>query len=293
MPDSSTSAAPASAAPSAPDSAIAQPSAAVAQARAPHSPDKSTGLAELRHHLPTVPEALASLLVLVVATLFLHTFVLQPLVIPSESMEHTLLAGDFLLFNKQVYAPAGRLTSWLLPYCPVRRGDIIVFHHAQPPLLVKRVVGLPGDRIRIRDGQVFVNGVALSEPYAAFEPAPPNPSRDNFPATIYSDPEVDIDWWSQMQSQAQNGELSVPAGEYFVLGDNRNHSKDSRFWGFVPRTAVIARPLIIYFSLSRPSSTDDAEISQQASDDRLGHERELVGKIAGFARWRRIFRVVR
>ena len=112
--------------------------------------------------------------------LFLLTFVLQPFLIPSESMEHTLLVGDFLLFNKQIYAPPAGLTRWLLPYRDVQRGDIVVFHHPHPPLLVKRVVGLPGDRLRIEDGRVFVNGVALDEPYAAFEPAPPNPFRDNF-----------------------------------------------------------------------------------------------------------------
>ena len=250
----------------------------------------------LRHahfHLPTVPEAFASLLVLVIATLFLHTFVLQPLVIPSESMERTLLVGDFLLFNKQIYAPHGRIGSWIMPYRPVERGDIIVFHHANPPYLIKRVVGVPGDRLRIADGRVLVNGVALSEPYAAFEPAPPNPSRDNFPASIYSDPEVDIEWWRQMQSLIHDGEITVPAGEYFVLGDNRNHSKDSRFWGFVPRQAIIARPLVIYFSLTRPSSTDVDQDSLRAADDKLGHERDLPEKIAGFARWHRIFHVVR
>jgi signal peptidase I len=245
-------------------------------------------LARLRTQLPTLPEALASLLRTVVAALFLLTFVLQPLLIPSESMEHTLLVGDFLLFNKQVYGPAGGLSRWLMPYREVERGDIIVFHHPDPPLLVKRVVGLPGDRLRIEDGRVTVNGVALDEPYAAFEPAPPNPFRDNFPATVYTDPQVDPDWWRQMQGLTHDGELVVPADEYFVLGDNRNHSKDSRFWGFVPRQAIVARPLVIYFSLSRPSSTD----VQQAADDRLGHDRELPARFVGFARWKRIFHVV-
>src|SRR5580693_2689205 len=122
------------------------------------------------HHLPTVPEALASLLRTVVVALFLLTFVLQPFLIPSESMEHTLLVGDFLLVNKQIFAPAGQrggLSRLLMPYRDVERGDIVVFHHAQPPYLVKRVVGVPGDRIRIEDGHVTVNGVYLSEPYAS------------------------------------------------------------------------------------------------------------------------------
>src|SRR5580658_7226590 len=158
----------------------------------------------LRLHLPTVPDALAALVSLIVVTLFLHTFVLQPYLIPSESMEHTLLVGDFLLFNKQVYAPAGEL-GWILPYRPVERGDIIVFHHPSPPLLVKRVVGLPGDRLRIEDGQVYVNGSPLEEPYATFEPALPDNSRDNFPARIYPGPPVDPDWWRQMESITRNG----------------------------------------------------------------------------------------
>ena len=249
-------------------------------------------LAHWRLHLPTLPEALASLLRTIVVALFLLTFVLQPLLIPSESMEHTLLVGDFLLFNKQVYAPAGKLSRWALPYRDVQRGDIIVFHHPQPPLLIKRVVGLPGDRLRIEDGRVIVNGAVLDEPYASFEPAPPNPFRDNFPARVYTDPQVDPDWWMQMQSLTKNGDLVIPQGEYFVLGDNRNHSKDSRFWGLVPRQAIVARPLVIYFSLSRPSTTDPQQAMLQAGDDRLGHDRLLPERVTGFARWKRIFHVV-
>jgi signal peptidase I len=244
-----------------------------------------------RPHLPTVPEALASFLRTIVVALFLLTFVLQPFLIPSESMEHTLLVGDFLLVNKQVFAPAGsrrELSRWLMPYREVQRGDIVVFHHPNPPYLVKRVVGIPGDRIRIEDGRVSVNGRTLAEPYAAFEPAAPNPFRDNFPGKIYSDPNIDPTWWRQLQSLTEKGELIVPQGEYFMLGDNRNHSKDSRFWGFVPRQAIVARPLVIYFSLRRPSATD----VEEASDDRLGQDRELAARFAGFARWRRIFRVV-
>ncbi|MGD0294595.1 MAG: signal peptidase I [Terracidiphilus sp.] len=252
--------------------------------------------ARLRLHLPSVPEALASLLRTVVVALFLLTFVLQPYLIPSESMERTLLVGDFLLVNKQVYAPPGSLTRYLLPYREVARGDIVVFHHPQHPYLVKRVVGLPGERLHIKDGRVSVNGVVLDEPYAAFEPAAGNYSRDDFPASVYTDPEVDPVWWRQMQSLTRDGELMVPQGEYFVLGDNRNNSADSRYWGLVSRQQIVARPLVIYFSLYRPSTTDVEQVALQAAlqarDDRLGLDRQLSARLTGFARWKRIFRVV-
>ncbi len=117
--------------------------------------------AHIHPHLPTLPHALASLLQTIVVALFVLTFVLQPFLIPSESMERTLLVGDFLLFNKQIYAPRRPPQQLASALSPVQRGDIIVFHHSQPPMLIKRVVGLPGDRLRIADGQVFVNGVAL------------------------------------------------------------------------------------------------------------------------------------
>ncbi|MGA2349117.1 MAG: signal peptidase I [Terracidiphilus sp.] len=252
----------------------------------------SQRFALLRHHLPTVSEALARLLLLVVVALFLNTFVLQPYLIPSASMEHTLLVGDFVLVNRQIYAPSGSLSRWLMPYRDVERGDIVIFHHPLHPYVVKRVVGLPGDRLRIADGRVTVNGQSFNEPYAAFDPAIRHPITDDFPATVYTDPNVDLTWWKQMQSLVRNGELQVPAGEYFVLGDNRDHSDDSRFWGFVSRQQIVARPLVIYFSLSRPSSTDVQQAALQASDDRLGHDRELSARLQGFARWKRIFHVV-
>jgi signal peptidase I len=239
-----------------------------------------------------VPQAFASLLGTVVVALFLLTFMLQPYLIPSESMERTLLVGDFLLVNKQVYASAGSLTRHLMPYREVARGDIVVFHHPQHPYLVKRVVGLPGDRLRIHDGLITINGAVLDEPYAAFEPAAGNPFRDDFPARVYTDPQVDPAWWKQMQSLTRDGELVVPQGEYFVLGDNRNHSADSRYWGFVSRQQIVARPLVIYFSLFRPSTTDVQQAALQAADDKLGHDRQLSARLQGFARWKRIFRVV-
>ncbi|MGH9519510.1 MAG: signal peptidase I [Terriglobales bacterium] len=258
-----------------------------AAARAAVAPQK-----EPRHlpiHLPTVPEALASLLRTVIVALFLLTFLLQPFLIPSESMERTLLVGDFLLVNRQIFAPAGKVGRWLMPYRDVERGDIVVFHHPEPAYLVKRIVGLPGDRVRIVNGKVSVNGVPLAEPYAVYEPAPSNVFRDNFPGGIYSDPSVDPTWWRQLQGLTHNGALEVPKGEYFVMGDNRNHSEDSRYWGLVPRDAILARPLVIYFSLRRKSSTD----VQAGANDRLGHNGGFSRHLAGFARWKRIFMVVR
>jgi signal peptidase I len=239
--------------------------------------------------LPTPSDALALLLRTLVVGLFLLTFLLQPYLIPSESMERTLLIGDFLLVNKQILAPSDALSRTLLPYREVQRGDIVVFHHPRPPLLIKRVAGIPGDHIRVDDGHLSVNGLRVSEPWAAFEPTSYNPARDIFPGTVYSDPNVSPDWWHKLPSLVENGELVVPAGQYFVLGDNRNHSEDSRFWGLVPRDAIIARPMLIYFSVRRTSSTD----VEQAPDDKLGHDRELTAKLTGFARWERIFRVVR
>jgi signal peptidase I len=183
--------------------------------------------------------------------LFVLTFVLQPLLIPSESMERTLLVGDFLLFNKQTYAPPGLdLGRWLLPYRPFPRR-----HHRfpslQPPMLIKRVVGIPGDRLRIAGGQVFINGVALDEPYAAFEPAPPNPARDNFPGEIYSDPLVDPEWWRQMQSLTSDGELTVPQGEYFVWRQPQSQ-QGLALLGICAAPCHHRSPLVIYFSLDRP-----------------------------------------
>jgi len=241
---------------------------------------------DVRHGLP---EAASSLLRTIIVALFVLTFLAQPMVIPSESMEHTLLVGDFLLMNRSTLAPGG-IWKRILPYAGVERGEIVTFHSPLDPreYLVKRVIGLPGDRLRIDNGQVSVNGQVLDEPYATFEPTSDNPYLDHFPTKVYSDPGVDPGWWKQLQQLTQNGELVIPQGKYFMLGDNRNHSRDSRYWGFVSRDEIIARPLVIYFSLTRSSRTD----IQQASDDRLGHESDVSAHVKGFARWKRIFRVV-
>ena len=256
---------------------------------------RATIAREAAHHshahlvFPNLLDTFRSLLSIIVIALFVLTFVVQPFRIPSESMERTLLVGDFLLVNKSVYGTPGAW-HWLLPYEQVRRGDVIVFHFPLDPSdhVVKRVVGIPGDRIRLQNGVVCINGQKQSEPYAIFEGTYQDNFRDQFPAKLYTDPGVDTHWWIQMRHDVQNGELVVPPGLYFVLGDNRNHSRDSRYWGFVPRANVVGLPFVIYFSLHEPSATD----ANTLPDDRLGHEKSPLDTVMDFARWSRMFRVI-
>jgi signal peptidase I len=196
--------------------------------------------------------AFQSLLYIVVIALFVMTFTMQPFRIPSASMEPTLLVGDFLLVNKEI--STGRFPA-LAPANLIRRGDLIVFHYPVDPALhlVKRIVGLPGDRIRLRDGRVLIDGRALSEPYAFYLPSAPDSYRDDFPRMDRADPAVDSRWWIQMHSLVTNGELTIPPDSYFVLGDNRNNSEDSRYWGLVPRAAIVGKPFLVYFSLKEPA----------------------------------------
>ena len=197
-----------------------------------------TGPPATAAELPRRPRAhgalpsLQSLLNVLVVALFILTFTVQPFRIPSASMEPTLLVGDFLLVEKQVGAE-----TWPSIYAPlgeVRRGDIIVFHYPVNSAmhLIKRVVGLPGDRVRLHDGRVYINGRAFDEPYAMYLPAPEDSYRDEFPRMDRAEPGVDAHWWVERRSRVANGELTVPSGSYFVLGDNRNNSEDSRYWGF-------------------------------------------------------------
>ena len=208
------------------------------------------GEATIHHH--SMLHAFQSLLYIVVIALFVMTFTMQPFRIPSASMEPTLLVGDFLLVNKEI--STGRFPA-LAPANLIRRGDLIVFHYPVDPALhlVKRIVGLPGDRLRLRDGRVWIDGRALSEPYAVYLPSGADSYRDDFPRMDRADPAVDSRWWVQMHSLVANGELTIPPDSYFVLGDNRNNSEDSRYWGLVPRAAIVGKPFLIYFSLKEPA----------------------------------------
>ena len=278
--------------------------ASIAPGAAPaaeHPTEPATTLGHLRILYPSPLEALRSLLSLLVIATFVITFIVQPFRIPSESMERTLLVGDFLLVNKAIYGPPGHF-RWLLPYRHVSRGDIVVFHFPLNPSehVVKRVIGVPGDRIHLTNGVVYLNGQRLTEPYTVDEPAYLDSFRDNFPSGLYTDPSVDTHWFEQMHNDESSGDLIVPAGMYFVLGDNRNHSRDSRYWGFVPRSAIVGRPFIIYFSLRQPSTTDLPALPQVTAltpqNGKLEHEGAtdtIVDRVDNFARWTRILRIVR
>ncbi len=199
-------------------------------------------------------QAFQSQIILIVVALFILTFVVQPFRIPSASMEPTLLVGDFLLVNKQVS------NRRLLPQASasrIQRGDLIVFHYPVNPAkdLVKRVVGLPGEQLRMHEGHVYIDNHALDEPYAAYRTAAADSYRDDFPRVDRADPGVDSRWWIQMHTLVSRGELTIPADNYFVLGDNRNDSEDSRYWGLVPRAAIVGKPFLVYFSLNEPTSS--------------------------------------
>jgi signal peptidase I len=249
----------------------------------------SPGTTPRRHIVyPTLLDTVRSLLSVIVIALFALTFIVQPFRIPSESMERTLLIGDFLLVNKAIYAPPG-IWHWLLPYRSVRRGDIVVFHFPLEPAdhVVKRVIGIPGDHIHLHNGIVYLNGQPLHEPYAEYQVAYADNFRDQFPTLQYTDPGVDTKWWEEMRGDIQSGDLIIPQGRYFVLGDNRNHSRDSRYWGFVPRENIVGRPFMIYFSLRQRPATTVPDLP----DDRLGHD-DPMNSIMDFARWDRMFRIV-
>lgn len=233
--------------------------------------------------------ALQSVLYLIAVAIFITTFVAQPFRIPSESMEPTLLVGDFLLVDKQAAALPGRLH--LLPPTPITRGEVIVFRYPIDPSLhlVKRVIGLPGDHVRLHRGHVFVNGANLREPYAVYRSRQPDAYRDNFPHLQTTDPDVDSRWWIRMHTLVEDGQLVIPPNSYFVLGDNRDNSDDSRYWGLVPRASVVGQPLVVYFSLRDRASAPDPYPDPDPHSKHSPSPNPLID----LARWDRIFHLVR
>jgi len=246
-----------------------------------------------KQHETTV-EFLASLATVLVTGLFIITFIVQAFEIPSSSMENTLLIGDHVFVNREQFAPATRWIGALLPYREIRRGDIVVFlSPAEPGLyVVKRIIGTPGDRVHLRDGAVYRNGEKLDEPYVIHQTPGDgyNPYRDNFPAVAPSEfNNVTPDWQLLMKQYIQGEDLVVPADHYFAMGDNRDVSYDSRYWGFIPKENVIGRPMFIYWSFDTPPN----QYLEKEVGQRVGFLAHVIIHFFDETRWRRTFRFVR
>ena len=241
----------------------------------------------------TVREYIESLLVTVILALFGTTFVVQAFKIPSPSMEPTLMVGDHLLVNKFIFGGRDDWYDRVLPYRDIRHGDIIVFKFPYNihEHYVKRVIGLPGDRIKIVDQQVFVNGKRISEPYIVRDPtAPYDPFGDNYPprSPQYLQANMQPEWADQIFQFIKDGEVVIPPGKYFAMGDNRDHSWDSRFWGFVDRDAVMGRPVVIYWSVQ---TARDDEADQNANGWLLNFI-DTVMHLPSRTRWSRMLHEV-
>ncbi|MDE3103942.1 MAG: signal peptidase I [Acidobacteriota bacterium] len=253
----------------------------------------------MREEPETLLESLASISGVLIVALFVMTFVFQNFEIPSASMEKTLLIGDHVLVDRISLAPQ---TKWfpLTHYRDVHRGDVIVFLKPNPEtpdlFLVKRAIGLPGDRIHLRAGVVYLNGVAQNEPYAGmpiYDSNPQhayNPYRDDFPA-VAPEPNdgLTASWSLDLPNHIQNGDLVVPPGMVFAMGDNRTESLDGRYWGFVPRENIVGRPLFVYWSFETPAD----QIDKQSLGDRLSFMVHVLSHIVGQTRWNRTLHLIR
>ena len=247
----------------------------------------------------TTFEAIASICTVLVVGLFILTFLAQNFVIPSGSMEKTLLVGDHLVVDRITLAPPAKWMP-LVHYREPRRGDVVVFLKPVPDevngrlqylFLVKRLIGLPGDHIHLSDGIVIVNGVAQAQPYA--QPTTPENHTDfldEFPS-VPPDPQMGATeaWSIDFPNHVVDGNLVVPKGEYFMMGDNRHDSLDSRYWGFVPRANIIGRPLFNYWSFKTPED----EYEQTGLGDRLAWMGHVAVHFFTDTRWERTFHMIR
>ena len=224
----------------------------------------------------TAREYFESIVIAVILALFIRTFVVQAFKIPTGSMENNLLVGDHLLVNKFIFAPtAAAVETSLLPIEPIRRGDVIVFKFPQDPErdFIKRVIGLPGETLEIRNKQVFINGQKLDEPYVHFLQPPSSGASE----------------MASIDVRERYGPVTVPRDHYFMMGDNRDNSEDSRYWGFLPRRYVKGKALMVYWSYE-PGGT------RLAGDGLLDAVQNAVSSVAHFfthTRWSRLLHQIR
>ncbi len=235
-------------------------------------------------------EFIASMALVLVVGLFIITFNLQAFEIPSSSMENTLLIGDHVFVDRDLIAPR---SNWmpLIPYHTVQRNDIVVFlSPAEAGLyVVKRIIGIPGDHLHLKDGIVYRNGQPIMESYVVRNGSY-NAFRDNFPTVEPNESTVITpEWHLQLSSYLQNGDIVVPPDHYFAMGDNRDVSYDSRYWGFIPRENVVGRPMFIYWSFETPAG----QYLKTSIGERVAFIAKIVVHFFDQTRWKRMFHVVR
>lgn len=237
-------------------------------------------------------ETVRSLVIVLAGVFLMRTFIAEATVIPTGSMENTILIGDHVFLNKLLYGPRIPYTSWRFPEIrKIHRQDIVAFRYPRNPsvMFVKRVIGVGGDVIRIEDKKVYVNGRPLDEPYVRFQSGGMFPLRDNFPPPIRDIDSLPAAWgldpgWAHEMAQYihQDG-LHVPPGYLFCMGDNRDNSLDSRFWGFVPLGNVVGEPLFVYWSYDAPSQ----EWTSDDLKDRLKFDGSIFWNFIKRTRWSR------
>lgn len=265
---------------------------------AAHATPGAAGPALKPEEKETLLEAISSIAAVLAIGLFVMGFVFQNFEIPSASMEKTLLIGDHVLVDRISLAPPAAWAPFV-HYRPVHRGDIIVFYkpNSETPdmFLVKRAIGIPGDRIHLSHGIVYLNGAAQNEPYAGKpDDGPPEHAyeayRDEFPnAPAAAFDQLTALWSDELPSHVQNGDLVVPPGKIFAMGDNRTESLDGRYWGFVPQENIVGRPMFVYWSFKTPAD----QISKQTIPDRLAFMVHIVTHLITETRWSRTFHPIR
>ena len=217
--------------------------------------------------------------------LFATTTLVQAYVIPTPSMESTVLVGDHMLVDRVTFSRPGVAANGILPYRDPGRGDMLVFLYPDDvrQTYIKRVIGLPGDRIHLEHQQVVRNGVRLIEPYTQHISAWPDPYRDNFPLSPQGS--ISARGRDMLEHHVVNGEVVVPPGMIFVMGDNRENSLDSRYWGFVPRDYVVGKPLLVYWSYDAPTA--------DLTEWNVNHIVDVALHLFSRTRWDRTFRIPR
>jgi signal peptidase I len=238
-------------------------------------------------------ESLSGIAAVFVSGLFIITFIVQAFEIPSGSMENTLLIGDHVFVDRLTPMEKAKYVGPMMPYREIKRGDIIVFLHPKEPgtYVVKRVMGIPGDRIRLKDGVVYRNGEPLKEPYLHEHDQPTSDYKEDFPTTAPGpddERQITSEWPMVMKAHMRNGELVIPPDSYFGMGDHRDVSLDSRYWGFIPRDNIVGRPLFIYWSFETPAD----QYERKSAGERISFLGHIIIHFFDQTRWGRMFHLV-